>query len=134
MSIAEVKILAPRGNLTADQVDDDCIVRDGPRPISSPGHIPVPLDRRLGSVSRNEDILYRYSQIAEVLEITCHRCLHFLSGHMTPGRNQFSAWKPVRRGNSKIMLLPRLYLPVHKFPDLHRVIVFSRIVSRYLRL
>src|ERR1700680_618613 len=95
----------------------------------SPSHIPVPLDRRLGSVTRNEDILYRDSQIAELLEITCHCCLHFLSGHMTPGRNQFSAWKPVRGGNSKIILLPRLYLSVHEFPDLHRVIVFSRIVS-----
>src|SRR6266851_6279090 len=132
--IAEIKILAPRGNPVADQVDDDRIVGDGPRPISSPSHIPVPLYRRLDSVSRNEDILYRDSQIAELLEIACHRCLHFLSGHMPPRRNQFPAWKPVRGGNSKIMLLPRLYLPVHEFPDLHRVIVFSRIVSRNLRL
>src|ERR1700680_742886 len=123
--IAEIKILAPRGKFTADQVDDDCIVRDSLRPISSPSHLPVPLDRRLGSVSRNEGILYRDSQIAEVLEITCHCCLHFLSRHMPPGRNQFPIWKPVRRGNSKIMLLPRLYLPVHEFPDLHRVIVLS---------
>jgi hypothetical protein len=132
--IAEIKILAPRGNPAADQVHDDCIVRDSPRSISSPSHIPVPLDGRLSSVSRNEDILYRDSQIAELLEITGHRCLHFLSGHMPPRRNQFPAWKPVRGGNSKIMLLPRLYLPVHEFPDLHRVIVFSRIMLRNLRL
>src|ERR1700729_2165065 len=122
--IAEIKILAPRGNSTADQVDDDCIARDGPNSISSPSHIPVPLDRRLGSVTRNEDILYRDSQIAELLEITGHRCLHFLNGHMPSRRNQFPAWEPVRGGNSKIMLLPRLCLPVHEFPDLHRVIVF----------
>src|SRR5216683_5406175 len=123
--IAEIKILAPRGDPAADQVHDDCIVRDRPRSISSASHIPVPLDGRLSSVSRNEDILYRDSQIAELLEITGHRCLHFLSGHMSPRRNQFPACKPVRGGNSKIMLLPRLCLPVHEFPDLHRVIVLS---------
>jgi hypothetical protein len=123
--IAEIKILAPRGNPAADQVHDDCIVRDSPRSISSPSHIPVPLDGRLSSVGRNEDILYRDSQIAKLLEITGHRCLHFVSGHMSPWRNQFPAWKPVRCGNSKIMLLPRLYLPVHEVPDLHRVIVLS---------
>ena len=132
--IAEIKILPPRGNPAADQVHDYCIVRDSPRSISSASHIPVPLDGRLSSVSRNEDIFYRDSQIAELLEITGHRRLHILRGHMPPRRNQFRAWKPVRRGNSKIMLLPRLYLPVHEFPHLHRVIFFGRIVSSTLWL
>ena len=29
----------------------------------------------------------------------------------------------------KIMVLPRLYLPVHEFPHLHRVIVFGNVLS-----
>jgi len=74
-------------------------------------------------------VLYRDSQIAERLEITGHRGLHFLSGHLTPRRNQLPAWKPVRGRNPKIMLLPRLYLPVHEFPDLHPVIVFGNVLS-----
>lgn len=134
MELPKSKYSRQEAILPSTKVDDDRIVRDRPRSVSSPNYIPVPLDRRLGSVLRNEDILYRDSQIAELLEIVSHPCLYFLSEHMPTGRYQFRAWKPVRGGNSKIMLLPRLCLPVHEFPDLHRIILFSRIVSRHLGL